>query len=139
MRISDWSSDVCSSDLRDARERLVRRAFGEQRHQRLALRAGDAALVDDQDALRPADRGEQGILIDRAEPAQVDHQRLHAIVRQDFLGLPRKIISIAIADDRQIAPFAMHRSEENTSELQSLMRLSYTVFCLQKKRKNIQP
>src|SRR3546814_19675193 len=55
-----------------------------------------------------SDRGEQGILIDRAEPAQVDHPRLHAIVRQDFLGLPRKIISIAIADDRQIAPVAMH-------------------------------
>src|SRR3546814_8410868 len=33
---------------------------------------------------------------------------------------------------------ALHRSEEHTSELQSLMRISYAVFCLKKKRKNIQ-
>src|SRR3546814_5876488 len=62
MRISDWSSDVCSSELNgavvggEARERLFGRTFGEQRHQRLALRAGDAAFVDDHDAFRIAHR-----------------------------------------------------------------------------------
>src|SRR3546814_8907714 len=43
------------------------------------------------------------------------------------------------ADDNA-APrdFAQHRSEEHTSELQSLMRISYAVFCLKKKKKQIQ-
>src|SRR3546814_7018793 len=36
--------------------------------------------------------------------------------------------------DVWIAPDAVHRSEEHTSELQSLMRISYAVFCLQKKK-----
>src|SRR3546814_10533316 len=36
------------------------------------------------------------------------------------------------------APAARHRSEEHTSELQSLMRISYAVFCLKKKKKNQQ-
>src|SRR3546814_1065484 len=35
------------------------------------------------------------------------------------------------------APLAVRRSEEHTSELQSLMRISYAVFCLKKKTKNI--
>src|SRR3546814_10709504 len=35
---------------------------------------------------------------------------------------------------RIVAKFGMHRSEEHTSELQSLMRLSYAVFCLKKKK-----
>src|SRR3546814_3868529 len=37
---------------------------------------------------------------------------------------------------RTTAPKAMRRSEEHTSELQSLMRISYAVFCLKKKKKN---
>src|SRR3546814_10560501 len=36
----------------------------------------------------------------------------------------------------QLLPFVGHRSEEHTSELQSLMRISYAVFCLKKKNKN---
>src|SRR3546814_17401658 len=49
----------------EARERLFGRTFGEQRHQRLALRAGDAAFVDDQDAFRIAHRFDELLFIDR--------------------------------------------------------------------------
>src|SRR3546814_8643449 len=113
--MSDWSSDVCSSD----------RTFGEQRHQRLALRAGDAAFVDDQDAFRIAHRFDELLFIDRTEPAQIYHPHLDPVGGEALFGLARKIIAVAIGDDREVG-----RSEEHTSELQSLMRISYAVFCL---------
>src|SRR3546814_7934186 len=40
----------------------------------------------------------------------------------------------ALGRDQQLKPTHMHRSEEHTSELQSLMRISYAVFCLKKKK-----
>src|SRR3546814_8311106 len=40
-----------------------------------------------------------------------------------------------ISPDRPTSPNAIVRSEEHTSELQSLMRISYAVFCLKKKKK----
>src|SRR3546814_1830223 len=58
-------------------------------------------------------------------------------------GLPRclaqevlddPVLETVEADDRQPAPRAQQRSEEHTSELQSLMRISYAVFCLKKKK-----
>src|SRR3546814_7771653 len=85
MRISDWSSDVCSSDL-------AGRALGGHRGDRQLT---DAALV---------------------VPGQVAGVLPH---RGVDVGLPRGVV------DR--------RSEEHTSELQSLMRISYAVFCLKKK------
>src|SRR3546814_7072756 len=48
----------------------------------------------------------------------------------------RKKASQAYQDSRLYAPAGDNRSEEHTSELQSLMRISYAVFCLQKKKKN---
>src|SRR3546814_2086811 len=92
MRISDWSSDVCSSDLTPA-DRL-RHLFGDRHDGRI-----DAA--DDRHA-------------DPAAPRRRVHRR-----RPVSSGLPGRT-----------------RSEEHTSELQSLMRISYAVFCL-KKKKNI--
>src|SRR3546814_8041992 len=85
MRISDWSSDVCSSDLLDV-GRLYRLAD----HARRELRLGDQC----------------------SQSPKADHR---------FRG-PRNL-----AGD-------IGRSEEHKSELQSLMRNSYAVFCLQKKK-----
>src|SRR3546814_2758626 len=45
--------------------------------------------------------------------------------------------AVNAAGDALLAPDAPARSEEHTSELQSLMRISYAVFCLKKKRNNI--
>src|SRR3546814_6185398 len=98
MRISDWSSDVCSSDLlgggpdlapiaRDAhrRARRLRRAMGQHRH---VIAGGYDILAAEQ--------------------------------------------FFHIAGVRRVC---RGRSEEHTSELQSLMRISYAVFCLKKKNK----
>src|SRR3546814_2608753 len=104
MRISDWSSDVCSSEL-SAQERLssARLTFPESRHEggygsgflfHLAAHEGHAPGF----------------------PYQF-HHRIHMLA-----GKSRSDI--------------LDRSEEHTSELQSLMRISYAVFCLKKKTKN---
>src|SRR3546814_9633118 len=117
MRISDWSSDVCSSDL--------------------------ARPVDDRchppegapGSGQPAQKGHV--------PRRIGHtkgglsSKLHAVSdgkgRPPILPLSEGQMSHykGSADDRCLA----QRSEEHTSELQSLMRISYAVFCLKKKRK----
>src|SRR3546814_1645358 len=108
MRISDWSSDVCSSDLEPAR-----------------IGADDV------------DRRDVGG--DAFEQRRVEISRV--------VDVTRRVRAVA-AGARAVAAFrARHRivqvrgpqirSEEHTSELQSLMRISYAVFCL--KKKNEQP
>src|SRR3546814_10359811 len=98
MRISDWSSDVCSSDLVAGLDRQ-RRAVDEvvDRDQRLQL-AAEAFLIEQLDRGRRQRRG-----------------------------------VAALGGERKLVLPATDRSEEHTSELQSLMRISYAVFCLKKK------
>src|SRR3546814_1287267 len=50
-------------------------------------------------------------------------------------GLPKPCVMLPI-DGGASPSFSRHRSEEHTSELQSLMRISYAVFCLKKKNTN---
>src|SRR3546814_2163670 len=93
MRISDWSSDVCSSDL------TVERRIGsaESRDAQCRDLQRGRRLRRDRDAGR-----NRGAVPDRA---------------------------------RQRGGKSRFRSEEHTSELQSLMRISYAVFCLKKKKR----
>src|SRR3546814_4145347 len=110
MRISDWSSDVCSSDLA---ERLG--IGGDRLAQRHAARddlAREGSI--DRDA------------IERAAAAASGRHLLLRETQRDacFCGCR--------AGRNQIL---FGRSEEHTSELQSLMRISYAVFCLKKKKK----
>src|SRR3546814_4662098 len=109
MRISDWSSDVCSSDLQ------------EQRGQRQVARILDVGIAHalEQDQVEDRDRGD----IERHPAIAQDHR--HPI----DLGAPVEPITGKAGDVLAAAP---HRSEEHTSELQSLMRISYAVFCLKK-------
>src|SRR3546814_2257197 len=100
MRISDWSSDVCSSDLHDDRTLDATTDGGGAGNVRRA---------------RPGARHRHG-----ADPDQ-GHRRLRGCAREH-------------AD--RLRP---GRSEEHTSELQSLMRISYAVFCLKKKKTTIKP
>src|SRR3546814_9329232 len=118
MRISDWSSDVCSSDLVD---------FGHRKaEQRLHLCAqGNALLAAREDAA--ALRDQLGVIIGPGRARQVEHPLA-------FFPAFRRI-GIGVEED--VAMVERGRSEENTSELQSLMRTSYAVFCLQKKRTHI--
>src|SRR3546814_8981823 len=105
MRISDWSSDVCSSDLRQ----LDPGAIAHQPEQMLEARMGDAG-------------------IGRQMAHVVDHQR-RAQPRQ-----PRRQRGKLAGIEQQLQV----RSEEHTSELQSLMRISYAVFCLKKNKQTQQ-
>src|SRR3546814_8902200 len=106
MRISDWSSDVCSSDLAvDADERGV--AAGLHRV------GADLAVIL---FPYPAAAGDVGGA----------HQRLE--VGGDIFRL---------GDVGQFGLLRGGRSEEHTSELQSLMRTSYAVFCLKKTKTKI--
>src|SRR3546814_2882029 len=115
MRISDWSSDVCSSDLRH--RDLVRSRFN----------AAPGLLV-----AIPADPPADGLGVAEL----VEHQRLPARRR-----LPHRRLALGGDPDRRMRrlhrlrldqDIAVMRSEEHTSELQSLMRISYAVFCLKK-------
>src|SRR3546814_7167662 len=110
MRISDWSSDVCSSDL-FAQIRQPRIGAGPNEHP-LDRRAGDPDA-----ALQP----------------HIGKSLFHR-------GPPRGVAFMArigngLVDGHDLLGIgAPARSEEHTSELQSLMRISYAVFCLKKKK-----
>src|SRR3546814_10386905 len=115
MRISDWSSDVCSSDLCDF---FVSRYYLEQ------------AKYLDGFSLRKLPRSKQSTLL------------WHYLT----VGLPQGKEPIEFFDsqyylaqysdvERHVRTGAITRSEEHTSELQSLMRNSYAVFCLKKTNK----
>src|SRR3546814_5653577 len=101
MRISDWSSDVCSSDL---------------------------------------------AVIAAAYPLQANPQRVQAGMDELYLPIARTVINNSgvpgatnigrqwLARTLARDPWEGGRSEEHTSELQSLMRHSYAVLCLTKKK-----
>src|SRR3546814_2112671 len=102
MRISDWSSDVCSSDL------LV--VGG-------ALERG------------PLDAGLGRESLQRARGLAVGVEGDVEVGAEDF----GRLLGLLDGDGRQQHRQSA-RSEEHTSELQSLMRISYAVFCLKKKK-----
>src|SRR3546814_1886762 len=112
MRISDWSSDVCSSDL--TRGGAARRR-GHPDH----------ALVDHVEIVAPdADR----------RPAVVRHAPVVVGAEVIPVAHDARLDGIAaVGDARHHHGKLQRRSEEHTSELQSLMRISYAVFCLKKK------
>src|SRR3546814_10295462 len=114
MRISDWSSDVCSSDLRlleqDATALkgfdVTKLSAQAQLSHRMYTRSTDLALRDFK-------------------------WRNHRYVMTQMGGMHTRVPS-TLTNSHPIAS----RSEEHTSELQSLMRISYAVFCLKKKKTN---
>src|SRR3546814_3859162 len=114
MRISDWSSDVCSSDL-DHRYLFAGAGTG-----RVLLRA----------SVRADGPGAVG-----AEPRQARRGTRRRAGRDPGAGAGRPRRHPRQAPHHRLpAP----RSEEHTSELQSLMRISYAVFCLKKKNTELQ-
>src|SRR3546814_5504185 len=103
MRISDWSSDVCSSDLE-----------GDLRHDAAFAERGDEAV---------------GILAFFLHAHRCGHQA-HACV---VSGSRRRSGGICDQIKHIGNSISQDRSEAHTSELQSLMRTSYAVFCLNKR------
>src|SRR3546814_10105740 len=128
MRISDWSSDVCSSDLAVHLLQIGGLTFGGGRN----FSDQGAHFADPHDDM-----------IQRlASPAnQVDPARhLTGACADQFLnilgGVGGTLGQCADLIGDHSKALACIRSEEHTSELQSLMRISYAVFCLKKKKKN---
>src|SRR3546814_1845275 len=122
MRISDWSSDVCSSDLI-----IV------------------IHLHDDAPGCRTEQYGRQPAQSRQFESLHVYFYSSWTIANN--LGQRRESIhrhrrhgfafpTTRSAGDRITAGMSRRRSEEHTSELQSLMRISYAVFCLKKNRQH---
>src|SRR3546814_5792250 len=140
MRISDWSSDVCSSDLKDRgfdpfgilhqrqRRPIILLLIGIERLPHLAQKGliVDPAIHRDRDLVFAADT-ERGDL----EQSAVDERPLRRA---------RPFAEAADAEPVGIDPAGRHGSrygldrKSTTSELQSLMRISYAVFCLKKKK-----
>src|SRR3546814_9102651 len=110
MRISDWSSDVCSSDLFVARQ---------------AARAVDELLAAGTD-LGPL----MGVPI-----AVKDIIAVEGLPTSNGSKLPSEHLT---GPEGPLVGQLKARSEEHTSELQSLMRITYAVFCLKKKHKSQQ-
>src|SRR3546814_2719410 len=168
MRISDWSSDVCSSDL--IADFLI--AIRADRVRERPGILGELRGAQQADILDPLDRGRSHIgrkaLVAKDGEAFLQAQ-LEPVAAGDAVARP--IVKIFMRDDafdaviievgrgigigedvagvEDVETLVLHRphveitdrddveqrSEEHTSELQSLMRSSYAVFCLKKKIK----
>src|SRR3546814_4893211 len=118
MRISDWSSDVCSSDLRQS----VRAADEPGYAGSLAHDAG------------PREHDARAAGTARPQLRALAAERPAGRGRESAGRQPRRLAAPGAAPPAARRP----RSEEHTSELQSLMRISYAVFCLKKKKTKLQ-
>src|SRR3546814_4960618 len=124
MRISDWSSDLCSSDLNDDFRRVLYPGKNLQLVL-MALQPGEEIgeeVHEDRDQFFRVEKGKGEVLIDgaRSKVKSDDAIIVPAGARHNVINTGAK-------------PLRLYRSEEHTSELQSLMRTSYAVFCLKKK------
>src|SRR3546814_4261443 len=120
MRISDWSSDVCSSDL----SCLLIRTFSGAYHSRTAMRGrsySENAFCSWRRSIAPGACRCQPVRRSFFELNQEAHAQREPRCR-DVIRWSKCSVAVLV-----------FRSEEHTSERQSLMRTSYAVFCLKKK------
>src|SRR3546814_7583412 len=164
MRISDWRSDVCSSDLTSA-------PASAQDTVRQVPATGGAAILSFAPVVKKASPAVVNIVSkrkveQRAVPSLLydpffrrffgdgfgDRQRREReqsslgsgvivagegfIVTNEHVIKGASEIKVVLADRREFEAELVLRSEEHTSELQSLMRISYAVFCLKQKNSN---
>src|SRR3546814_1983288 len=127
MRISDWSSDVCSSDLA-----AILNAIANTRN----VKSGRRSIPQRKSVIAPS----PGIDIADDQSGLMQFKPVRASSERNSTG-PVDSITIettgnhAGSDNGDLVPGDIHadptsRSDEHTSELQSLMRTSYAVFCL---------
>src|SRR3546814_6599800 len=137
MRISDWSSDVCSSDLAPdgigdrAEEQLAEHhAEDEERDDELRI----LGLGDGQGGADVAQRRQHGVDAERRQRGRQREQRDELGQAERWLDRLGHRCRGYGGREAQSRGAPAPRSEEHTSELQSLMRISYAVFCLKKKK-----
>src|SRR3546814_1371600 len=118
MRISDWSSDVCSSDLVGVQRKEANQHRARGRKSTCPFRRATGRLI--------------GVRL------YMIFSRLFSFMSHDMaidLGTANTLVYVRgrgiVLNEPSVV--AIERSEEHTSELQSLMRISYAVFCLKKK------
>src|SRR3546814_1611466 len=122
MRISDWSSDVCSSDLHIVREEIDR---------------DDAVILAAVGMARFDRRRQRHLHVLDGVVLQARGVRVLATTGQgERRGCQQDSKSGNRCPGLMKWPHVCCRSEEHTSELQSLMRNSYAVFCLKKNKKS---
>src|SRR3546814_3442404 len=145
MHISDWSSDVCSSDLSDDRRGNSLRGFPpvalrrpwlanasrpgcprSQSWNEVARRSTDLSRSDSMKTTR-----------EQIADFQLAFQRPLNNILQESLSIEDRVLlaKLLLEETVEYCTKGLGRSEEHTSELQSLMRISYAVFCLKKKKK----
>src|SRR3546814_10583933 len=138
MRISDWGSDVCSSDLRDDLAFTPQIGIGETGNiAHVNARAHHLAALADR-LQRCGNEGADRREYDRG--IQLFGRQVGRPARPAAPQRPRELLPALVAFLREGIDFAPlpgddlreDRSAEHTSELQSLMRISYAVFCLKK-------
>src|SRR3546814_7912428 len=117
MRISDWSSDVCSSDLVQPLSKRVSSA--------LPCGVIDSMTASRSDFSKRLSAGNANQADTRRSPTTALARRSAARRISGPSGIGQELAAKA-------APARDDRSEEHTSELQSLMRITYAVFCLKK-------
>src|SRR3546814_4396158 len=136
MRISDWSSDVCSSDLTPSFAKFdpeqafalmaklgVRNAFLPP----TALKIMRTVERPARTQLRSIGSGGETLGTEMLEWSR----ETFGVTVNEFYGQTE--CNLVVSNCAEIMPVKPGRSEEHTSELQSLMRISYAVFCLKKK------
>src|SRR3546814_8423263 len=124
MRISDWSSDVCSSDLTSV----------------MMVRKDSPAKTVDELYEVPTNVSCSGHTTSSAQSGAVlkyfTGVKFNMVCGYDSSTASILAVFRGEADLTSTVWTTWKRSEEHTSELQSLMRISYAVFCLKKKKKN---
>src|SRR3546814_1701793 len=132
MRISDWSSDVCSSDL--ALEQTIfveRRVVAEVRAAYSRYQATQAVIQSSKAAIAANELALEGV---RAENSVGTRNVLDVLNAEQEL-LNSRVQLVTAERDAYVAGFTLlaamgrARTEEHTSELQTLKRRSYDVFC----------
>src|SRR3546814_1520973 len=113
IRISDWSSDVCSSDLPLLTRKLTSYSLGLYGSRQYLEESGWTSGRESLAAHRII-----GYIPDQIYAPELDY-----------------LAELQPGLDANLRSSSINRSEEHTSELQSLMRISYAVFCLKKKKK----
>src|SRR3546814_3977254 len=131
MRISDWSSDVCSSDLYGERDGLTLDDFKADAHGILVGEAESSVPVSTASGkveLAPA------YLLDdipRSRQAIAEHRpQTYLVSRRTLRSMNSWMNNVPV-----LSRGKDRRSEEHTSELQSLLRTAYDVLCWKQQKK----